>query len=347
MRISRYLSLCLLILGPAANATEDPVIVPSSLKNVTVYRSGAEMLHNSTVNLVQGSQELVVEGIANQLDINSVQVSCPAGITIMGVEFSQDFLVVPEVTARLKALQDSAERLQKELDRVNVQIETTLDVLEVLKSNRDIKGQQTGLSVAELVRLVDYYRSKSAELQTELALQKDRQKKLAAGLQKINNQIREEERKNTRKAGVLKLQLSAAAAGRYDIGISYITPNAWWTPAYDIRVDDIKNPVKVVYKARISQTTGIDWRKVRLSLSTSLPSQWGNAPVLTSWFLSYINPVNVMERKLTSNTIQSFDQILQGRAPGLSIVTEQLKLRGSNLITGASEPLYVVNGVPM
>lgn len=327
-------------------ATGGPLVVPSNLKTVTVYRSGAELIHNSSVQLSQGNQEVIIEGISNNIDINSVQINCAAAVTIMGVEFANNFLVVPEVSSRIKFLQDSVEGVQKELDRINVQIETTKDLLEVLKSNRDIKGQQTGLSVSELMKLMEYYKTKFSELQNELAQQKERQKKLHDLVAKIKAQIKEEESKNTRNAGQLKLQLQVAAAGKFDFVISYLTPNAWWTPYYDIRVDDIKSPLKVIYKAKVSQITGIDWKKVKLSLSTSVPNQWGNAPVLKSWFLSYINPINVMERSLSRNRIQSFDETLQGQVPGVTGYGA-VKIRGINSLNPNSTPLYIVNGVPM
>ena len=94
-------------------------------------------------------------------------------------------------------------------------------------------------------------------------------------------------------------------AGKYDFTISYIANNAYWIPYYDVRVDDIKSPIKLITKAKISQTTGIDWKQVKLSLSTSMPSQWGNAPILNAWYLAYINPVYRMDKKLmTMNSIQ-------------------------------------------
>src|SRR5688572_16033604 len=289
MRPRFFLFTLLFFVCSKINAKDDPLVIPSSLKTVTVYRSGAELIHNTSTQLQQGNQDIVIEGISNQIDINSVQINCPGAVTIMGVEFSNNFLVAPETSIRIRFLKDSAEQVQKDLDRINVQIQTTTDLLEVLKANRDIKGQQTGLSVAELIKLMEYYKNKSTELQNELATQKDKQKKLNELLLRIRNQIKEEESKNTRNAGQLRLQLSIATTGKYDFTVSYITPNAWWTPYYDIRVDDIRNPMKLIYKAKVAQTTGVDWRKVRLSLSTSTPNQWGNAPVLKSWFLSYIN----------------------------------------------------------
>jgi TonB-dependent SusC/RagA subfamily outer membrane receptor len=351
MQLKTFFAAIVFLFFTNAHATDEPLIVPSSLKTVTVYRSGAELIHNTSVQLAKGNEELIIEGLSNNIDINSVQINCPAAVTIMGVEFSNNFLVIPEITTRIKFLQDSVERVQKELGKVNVQIQTITDLLEVLKSNRDIKGQQTGLSVAELMKLMDYYKNKSTELQNELLQEKDRQKKLNDLILKIRTQIKEEENKNTKTSGQLKLQLSIAAPGKYDFVISYITPNAWWTPYYDIRVDDIKSPLKVIYKAKVVQTTGIDWKKVKLSLSTSVPNQWGNAPVLNSWFLSYINPVNIMERKLSN-----VPMALQGKVAGVQIQDKselnEVVVNGYAKIRGAksykdSEPLYVVNGAIM
>ena len=346
MYLKTFFSAMALLISFAVTA-ENPIIIPSDLKTVTVYRSGAELIHKTAAQLQQGNTDLIIEGISNTVDMNSVQINVPAAVTILSVEFGNNFLLLPEVSVRIKLLQDSAERLQQDLEKVNVQITTTNDLLEVLKANRDIKGQQTGLSVAELIKLMDYYKKKSTELQNEMAALKAKQKKLSELATKIRTQIREEESKNTRNRGQLKLQLSVASGGKYDFVVSYITPNAYWTPYYDVRVDDIKSPLKIIYKAKIVQTTGIDWKKVKLSLSTSVPSQWGTAPVLKSWFLSYINPVAVMERSLSRNRIQSYNEVAAPTTENfLKGQNNPVRIRGHASKEGA-EPLYIVNGVPM
>ena len=343
MQVKSLFPLLSLVLFVTANAANEPKSIPSELKSVTVYRSGAEMAHQASTQLFAGNNDLVIENISNNIDINSIQINCPSAVTILSVEFANNFLVLPEISARISSLKDSAEKVQTELDRINVQVITTADLLEVLKSNRELKGSQTGLSVAELVRLMDYYKIKSAELQNDLAQQKEKQKKLLEIAAKIKNQVQEEENKNTKQAGRLHLQLSVAVTGKYNFTVSYITPNAYWTPTYDIRVENIKSPLKVIYKAKVVQTTGIDWKKIKLSLSTSLPSQWGNAPVLKSWFLSYINPVNVMEKSLASNTIQNFESIstqLNGVAAGIAV-------RGMKSMNDGPSPVYIVGGAIM
>ncbi len=46
----------------------------------------------------------------------------------------------------------------------------------------------------------------------------------------------------------------------------------------------------MVYKASLTQTTGIDWKKTKLTLSTGTPNFGVSAPVLTPWYLQLYVP---------------------------------------------------------
>jgi TonB-dependent SusC/RagA subfamily outer membrane receptor len=345
-----WLMACLLLSISSSFAGDEPKSASSTLKSVTVYRNGAEMIHTATANLPKGSSELMIEGISNSIDINSLQINCPSTVTILGVEFSNQYMVNELITPSIKRIQDSLEIIKDNIQKIDVSIATTDDLLSVLKSNKEIKGSQTGLSVAELIKLMDYYKLKSTELQNDIFALREKKEKQNELIRKLNLQLAEEQKKNTRSAGRVILQLSAALNVSSEFTVSYLTANAYWTPYYDLKVDNIKSPINVVYKAKISQTTGIDWKKVKLSLSTSSPSQYGAAPLLRSWFLSYINPVARMNSQLAaSNSIQS---ALAGKAAGVQLDEvvisgyNAVKIRGSASVSG-SEPIYIVNGAEM
>ena len=335
---------------PLIMANDDRLSVIAAVKTVTVFRSGAEMIHSASAKLPKGNSELVIEGISNNIDINSLQVNCPSTVTILGVEFSNQYLVNDNSTLSMRKITDSIELVNYEIEKINISIATAEDLLTVLKSNKEIKGSQTGLSVTELVKLMDYYKLKSSELQSELSALKSKKQKQQSLIQKLTAQMQEEQKKNTNSAGRVIIQLNAALAAESEFTISYITQNAYWIPYYDLKVENVKRPIQLIYKAKISQTTGIDWKKVKLSLSTSTPSQYGAAPLLRSWFLSYINPVKRMESNLSkSNSIQSFN----GRVAGVELKEVatagygKVKIRGTNSISNENQPLYIVNGGQM
>lgn len=318
-----------------------------------MYRTGAEMNHQARATLTKGNNELVIENISNAIDINSLQVNCSGAVTVMGVEFSTDFLKNETKTPAVKMLEDSLENVKDAIEKNKTSIALVNDLLAVLKANKEIKGTQIGLSVAELMKLMDYYKTKSAELQNELAALNRKAIKHLELVTKIENQLEEEQKKNTKTFGKIILQLNCILDGKYDFNLSYVTQNAYWTPFYDLKAYNITSPLKIVYRAKIYQTTGIDWKQVKLSLSTSTPAQTGNAPVFKTWFLSYVNPVNYYNTTLGyANTIQSLapEQALAGRAEGLQlneVATTGISIRGTNSIKGKAVPLYIVNGAEM
>jgi TonB-dependent SusC/RagA subfamily outer membrane receptor len=198
---------------------------------------------------------------------------------------------------------------------------------------------------------MEYYKTKSLELQNESFLLNDKVQKSKEKAGKIQNQLKEEEKKNTSSSGRLVLQLSAVMEGKYDFTVSYITSNAFWVPFYDVKVDNIKNPLQIVYKAKITQITGIDWKRIKLSLSTSMPSQWGNAPVFKAWSLSYINPVALLNGRLPgvaiNNTIPSFqkDKLMKSELNEVAVTDYgTIRVRGNKTISADNQPLYVVDG---
>ena len=352
----KLLMLPLVVSALFAFANNESPRVKADLDAVTVYRSGAELTHTAKVSLAKGNSELIISNLSNTLEINSVQIKSSDNVTIMGMEFGMDNLTEAAKSPRIKMLEDSLEKITDETDRLTLNESITADLLSVLKSNKEIKGSQTGLSVAELVKLMDYYKTKSAELQLELAQIKIKKQKLKAIAEKINLQIDEEQKKNNKSSGSLILQLNCALAGKYDFTISYITSNAYWNAFYDLKATGINNPLKLIYRAKVFQTTGIDWKQVKLALSTSTPAQTGNAPVFNAWFLSYINPVQRYERNLSKmNTLQSMNNGLsyayQGTAAGAKTIQSGYdafyKVRGSASLNNSNKPLYIVNGVPM
>lgn len=341
---------CTLFITGTLLAGDEKNTVPASLQSATVYRLGAELVHQAKAVLKQGNNELVIEGISNSVDINSMQVHCDDKITIMSMEFSTDYLRPAVKSAIIRRLEDSIETVNASLQKVQVVLTTDSELLELLKSNKSIAGTQTGLSVAELMKMMEYYKTKVLELQNEIALYKEKQDKLKESLAKLSSQVKEEELKNTKTVGRLSLQLLSALPGNYDFTISYITRNAFWNPYYDIKVESITRPIKLLYKARVVQTTGIDWKQVKLTLATSSPNQNGNAPVMNSWFLTYIEPM------LRSQNM------LAGRVAGLAVTNKleevvvtgygtQKDDEGDVRIRGAQKSsaplLYVLNGVPI
>ena len=74
------------------------------------------------------------------------------------------------------------------------------------------------------------------------------------------------------------ITLDCLSAISDDLSISYYVSSAGWTPNYDFRVDEITKPLNIVYNADVYQSSGENWDKVNLKLSTNNPSLSGEQP---------------------------------------------------------------------
>jgi hypothetical protein len=242
-------------------AGDEKNIVPSSLKSAVVYRSGAELQHTAKANLKQGNNDLIIEGISNSIDINSLQIGTDAHIAIMSVEFSTDYLKPIIKSANIIRLEDSLEVITRELTKIQVLLKTNNELLELLKRNKEIRGSQTGLNVTELVKMMDYYKGKTLELQNEINQYHEKEKKLSEVISRVRLQINEEEQKNTKTTGKIMLQLNSAMAGNYNFTISYVTQTAYWNPYYDLRVENISKPINLATKQSWYNQVASDWKQ--------------------------------------------------------------------------------------
>ena len=91
---------------------------------------------------------------------------------------------------------------------------------------------------------MDYYATKSTELENTIAQQTAKKNKTATLADKIQEQINEEAKKNISTAGRLTLQLNAAMPVKAEFTISYIARNAYWMPFYDLRADNTQLAIK-------------------------------------------------------------------------------------------------------
>jgi hypothetical protein len=325
--------------------------VSATLRSVTVYRTGAEMVHTATAHLNQGNNELIIDQISHFIDPKSIRINCSGNVTIMSATFSSDYLKQEATPAVVKKLQDSIAVIKRELGRLEALTSADNEQLDLLNANKSIAGVNTGVTVADLTRMLDYYRQKVLDLRTELNGYQDRREQLKDQQARLENQIKEEENKNARIAGSLTLQLLSPLAGPCDLTISYLTAAAHWDPSYDLRVSNSTDPLRLLYKARLVQTSGIDWKQVKLHLSTSAPASDNNAPVLRTWFLRFADPMAEMEDLNATQAYKKTD--LAGSVAGVSIrgtssLNDVVVVGYGSTSTGSApeytEPLYIVNG---
>lgn len=280
----------LFLLVSASTFAQKPVFTTAKVKAATVYFNAAEITQSAAVTLPAGTSEIVIKNVANYLNENTVQIGAPANLTVLSVQFTNDYIseFEPDETSPvIKKVRDSITLVQKELALVANQKASEQKTLELLDKNNQVYGQQSGLSVAELMKMVDYYKAKRTETANAINAFTLKEQKLTETLSRLNGKLEINTTKEEKtSSGKLVLQVMSEAAISTNLDISYLTQNAGWTPFYDLRADNTTSPINMLYKAQVVQQTGIDWKKVKLTLSSGMPNQSSYAPELSTWFLS-------------------------------------------------------------
>lgn len=292
---------------------QSPLSFNSRLESVTVYSTGAELNHKVKVNIPAGTSEIILNNMANTIDESSIQVSVPSNVTILSTSFSRDFLKTENKSTAYIKVEDSLQLVKRELNRIQNKRIVEENLLVLLDKNQAIGGVNTGVNVAELIKVADYYKSKQLELRNNIFSLKEAEVKQQERIDRMQQQLQELSLDKTGTTGQIVLQVMATATSNADFNVSYLSPNAAWIAFYDLRAENTSSPLKIVYKANVTQSTGLDWKKVKLSLSTGNPSQNGTAPLLSAWFLQFGEPQYAYDRK--KQAYQNRIQTMEARAP--------------------------------
>lgn len=282
MKLIRLLSL-LLISTFATAQTEQ--VVKSEIEKVTVYTRGAQVSRMANITLQKGDNTLIFERLSPVLDENSVQFSGQGDYSVLALNFdiryeeNKQKTQIAEMNARLKELSDQV-KSQKDLLAVSVSEEN------VLVSNTDFDIWE-GMNVEQLKQGVDFVRDRLTSIKKRKQDLRNEIDDLNEQRQKLINQLQEIRIQESRPNAVVVVKLRSTKTQNLKANLSYVVADASWEAYYDLRVESIADPLKIDYRANVSQNTGEDWENVKLTLSTGNPYDDGQLPVLNPWYLNY------------------------------------------------------------
>jgi uncharacterized protein (TIGR02231 family) len=186
-------------------------------------------------------------------------------------------------------LKDRIKVIEEEMERENGVLSVVEREDARLAKNEVVAGDQ-GLSIQQLQSINEYLRGrqealayKRIEIRRKIAI-------LNEQLGKLKLQLAQVQGKKTRPTSEVVVEVSANAAVSATLTLKYMVSSAGWSPTYDIRVADITKPMQLTYKAQVYQSTGEDWDKVQLALSSGEPNKDAIMPTLYPWRLDFGRP---------------------------------------------------------
>jgi uncharacterized protein (TIGR02231 family) len=256
----------------------DPTPLATRIQDVTLYGSTALVRRVAEVG---GAGTFVVEGLPEGIDRDNVRVRCQGG-DVVNVEVRRR--VVDQVPSeRVQALRDKLKSLQREQrvleDDRNVQ-QALLTHLQSLMSasataqDRDVQGGKPSVDA-----WTASWRFASERLGETMSAKRELDWKIEAKGAEI--QAVQAEIGRCQGAGTVTLHdviVEVVAPRRASLDVEYLVGRTGWQPAYDLRASPDLASVELVYRARVWQQTGEDWKDVDLVLSTASPQRGAQGP---------------------------------------------------------------------
>lgn len=263
----------------------DTLTVDSAPGAVTVYPYGAQVTRTATVTLPQGTHDLVLPDLPQNVDPGRISVKL-AGAQLQSVSFrdrnqppgpDQD---TPEVTAARDALKAAETALNALDDRIALaqvavqaakaqtdfltalgtsealpmDVATLRELSQMIGDQTVVAGQAAGKARTSIRALMEEREDRAEDVT-------DAQAALNALLTADQNRTR------------LTLTATAQAASEATVEISYQVANAQWMPVYNLRLTTGDTPTLELERgAAVYQASGEDWKDVSITLATVRPS---------------------------------------------------------------------------
>ena len=281
--------------------------IKAEIKHVTVFPDRAQIDHETTFSLLPGKTILKLSGLSPYIDVQSIQVKGFGEFTILSVNHQNNYLQNLEDAPEVKSIKSQIEALQIKVEDEKAAIRILKEKEAFLIANRAILVKEATFTIEQLKSVMELYTNNVDQI-TMTSLKKERLiKEYEKQITALQQQISEKLGKQQLPSGEIYVSVNSEKQVSGKLSFSYVVGNAGWYPSYDIRVDDIKNPVTIFYKANVFQNSGVEWKDVKLSFSNATPWVGGNIPVLYPWFIDYYTPAPIMIRGNRSSDIKRSD----------------------------------------
>lgn len=302
MRIFLFTSL--LFFYTAASSQVKKIPAETIIQNVTIFSSGARVERTASVSILPGRSEISFAGLSNQLDQQSVQLKADANITLLSVQATKDFLSERKIEQEEKNFIERGNSLKDKIDLDKSLLNVYKNEETMLIKNEAIGGQ-AGVKTTELKDALDLHRQRLTEVYIK---QLEIQKRIASGqqeLDKFNAQLQEISKKRDSINYIVTALIESKETKNVKFQLLYNIKDAGWYPAYDVRVSDVTEQLKVLMNANVFQRSGETWKNVSLLLSTGNPNDNATPSQLQPWMLSFYDP-----------SVSFRNQMQQGTATG-------------------------------
>ncbi len=267
--------------------------ITSKVASAKVFLSGAQVSRTASTSIPAGASTLIFTGLTQHIDPQSLQVTGKGGYTILSVNHRINHLSESPKKKEIEELQDRIKKLEKDWAYEKAMQDVWVNEEQLLNKNSSIAGQQNGLTAAQLTGVNDYVRERLKVTKTNWLAQQEKLTNINTEAEKLRKELAQYQSQAPAPTSEVVVEITSTAEVSASFVLTYFSPSASWLPAYDLRAKSTGQPIELLMKAQVTNSTGEDWSKVDLSLSSGNPTLGGVMPVLNPWTLYTYRPQQI------------------------------------------------------
>jgi hypothetical protein len=275
--------------------------IDSKIKQVTLYRNGAEVTRGMSISLEEGLHELVFKNLSSSIDKESVRLSGIGDLTVLSILPRNNYNKEGERQKAIKVLEDQRDLIQDKLTYERGMQNVYKQDEEMLIKNQQIGGANVTLKTLDLKEAIDFQRKRLTEILAEKLKTANNIKKLEEDLKRVGEQLTPLQTEAQKGTTEVAIQISVKKLTQTDLDLTYYVADAGWYPVYDAKATNLSAPLVLHYKASVFQYSGEDWKKVKLTLSTANPRDRSMIPPLKTWYWGFPNDYSMYQTKSGDN----------------------------------------------
>ncbi len=257
----------------------------SKVTDVTLFLSGAQVTRVAQATLKSGITELTFTGLSQNIDANTIRLTGEGNFTIISVNSRINYLKTQKTVKDEESVKEKKKQLETLLEDIAAQQGVVATEENLLKANQKIGSPDKGTTTIDLKSAADFFRARFTELsEKKLALSR-KEEITREELNRLNDQLGEASREVVKPTGEIMVQVMTKEPMLAKFKLSYLVRAASWKPEFDIRLDNISQPLELSRRAKISQNSGEEWKDIKLTLSTGNPNESGTEPKLSPWYI--------------------------------------------------------------
>ena len=305
MTFHRFLVAALCV--AASPTLADRIEIQPRTDHVTIFPQGATIRWQvDLADAPQGRHELILPGLPQGMDPSALRIAAEGATN--GSVALQTGRPHPGTAAESPAITDARDRLRAARDAL-IDLEHTIArhradadswreragmVRDMMRGDTRVGADQLQANADQAGQMIADYLARASDAGREAALMESGREPLERDIRQAEEALAAVLNDTGHETLVVTVEKTSDDAR---LSLSGFTRQASWAPDYDLRLERDSGRIAMQRGLVITQSSGIDWQDVALTLSTARPSGQVAPTEVPGWMPSIVDPATLMRNQ--------------------------------------------------